>query len=156
MHKYVKIIAEREECISYTYNKFKLMFHKRFTCTYSIYDFFFFLSTSADAYCIIIMGKELSRWCRSVMKNSDNNIRVRSYYIPTENQMTSINVQVMISQMFGASLFIENSNKIRLFCLLHISSKLFLLTYSSRPQKCECLGRQLPQTQAVPTQHVSP
>ena len=32
------------------------------------------------------------------------------------------------------------------FCLLLISSKLFLLTYSSRPQKCE---------RAVSTQHVS-
>ena len=36
-----------------------------------------------------------------------------------------------------------------------ISSKLFLLTYSSKPQKCECLGRWLPQTRAVSTQHIS-
>ena len=45
--------------------------------------------------------------------------------------------------------------EVSLFCLLHISSKLFLLTYSSKPQKCECLGRWLPQTWAVNGEHVS-
>ena len=45
--------------------------------------------------------------------------------------------------------------EVSLFCLLHISSKLFLLTYSNKPQKCECLGGELPQTRAVSTQHVS-
>ena len=30
--------------------------------------------------------------------------------------------------------------EVSLFCLLHISSKLFLLTYSSKSQKCECLS----------------
>ena len=45
--------------------------------------------------------------------------------------------------------------EVSLFCLLHISSKLFLLTYSSKPRKCECLGRWLPQTRAESTQHVN-
>jgi len=35
------------------------------------------------------------------------------------------------------------------------ASKLFLLTYNNKPQKCECLGRWLPQTRAVSTKHVS-
>ena len=39
--------------------------------------------------------------------------------------------------------------EVSLFCLLHISSKLFLLTYSSKPQKCECLGRWLPQKREI-------
>ena len=50
---------------------------------------------------------------------------------------------------------IPSTAEVSLFCLLHISSKLFLLTYNSRPQKCQCLGRRLPQTRAVSTQHVN-
>ena len=45
--------------------------------------------------------------------------------------------------------------EVSLFCLLHISSKLFLLIYSCKPQMCECLGRWLPQTRAMNPQHVS-
>ena len=45
--------------------------------------------------------------------------------------------------------------EVSLFRLLYISSKLFLLTYNSKPQKCECLGRWLPQTRAVSTQYLS-
>ena len=32
--------------------------------------------------------------------------------------------------------------EVSLFCLLHISFKLFMLTYSSKPQKCECTSRE--------------
>ena len=36
---------------------------------------------------------------------------------------------------------LQPAGEVSLFCLLYISSKLFLLTYNCRPLKCEWLGR---------------
>ena len=44
-------------------------------------------------------------------------------------------------RLWDPFLRLQHVGEVSLFCLLHISSKLFLSIYSSKPQKCECLGR---------------